>query len=232
VGVHDGSHRLSFEDVVVRGANGERVLAGLSVEMAVEGITVVAGPSGSGKTTMLRLVNRLEVPTSGRVLLDGVDLATLDPLRLRHRVGMVFQRPVMFAGTVRDNLCVAEEVDDDRLGPGLVAVGLSDDFLVRQADDLSGGEAQRVCIARALTTRPEMLLMDEPTSALDLDSRRTIEGLARRLADDGLGIIWVTHDLEQVRRIADRTLVLSEGHLADASDAARFMNPAGTTEEE
>jgi putative ABC transport system ATP-binding protein len=215
-----GGFRFEGVGVVIDGAP---VLSGIDVAFGDGGVTVIAGPSGSGKTTLLRLCNRLEVPSSGRVLLDGVDLATLDPLVVRRRVGMVFQRPVVFGGTVRDNLAVADDAHDDRLAGALGRAGLDASFLDRTADDLSGGEAQRMCIARALLTDPEVLLMDEPTSALDPEHRLVIEDLARSLADDGTPVVWVTHDLAQARRLADRTAVLVGGTVADPDTATRFL---------
>jgi putative ABC transport system ATP-binding protein len=188
------------------------------------GITVLAGPSGAGKTTLLRLCNRLEVPTSGRVLFHGDDVAGLDPLAHRRRVGMVFQRPTLFPGTIRDNLAVADpSASDERLADVLEHAALDASFLDRVGDDLSGGEAQRACIARALLTDPEVLLMDEPTSALDPDARASIERLGRRLADDGLTLLWVSHDLDQARRVADRSIVLIEGRLATPAEADAFL---------
>jgi len=187
-------------------------------------LTVVAGPSGSGKSTLLRLCNRLEVPTAGRILLEGEPIAGMDPLALRRRAGMVFQRPVVFGGTVRDNLCVAKaEVADDEAEAALVRVGLPAAFLDRQADDLSGGEAQRMCIARTLLTEPEILLLDEATSALDVDARLVIERLITRLVAGGLTVVWVTHDLEQAERLADRTVVVLAGRIVPDADAARLL---------
>jgi ABC-type molybdate transport system ATPase subunit len=104
--------------------------------------------------------------------------------------------------------------------------------LDRQADDLSGGEAQRVCIARALLTEPDVLLMDEPTSSLDRASRGVIERLVRSLADDGLAVLWVTHDLAQARRLADRVVVLIDGRVASDADAATFVASTDPVEPE
>jgi len=164
------------------------------------------------------------VPTGGRVLFHGQDVAGLDPLVHRRRVGMVFQRPTLFPGTIRENLAVADPSgDDDRFAAVLGQAALDASFLERVGDDLSGGEAQRACIARALLTDPEVLLMDEPTSALDPDARESIERLGRSLADGGLALLWVTHDLDQVRRVADRTIVLIEGSLASPADADAFL---------
>ncbi len=193
---------------------------------------MVAGPSGAGKSTLLRLCNRLEVPTSGRICFRGDDVAGLDPRHLRRRVGMVFQRPTPFAGTVRDNLQVAEpEVTDSAAADVLVRAELEPSFLDRPAHELSGGEAQRLCLARTLVTGPEVLLMDEPTSALDPQATGALERLGRRLADTGVPVLWVTHDLAQMRRLADRVVVLVGGRIAhdgalatlddDASPAVR-----------
>jgi putative ABC transport system ATP-binding protein len=141
---------------------------------------------------------------------------------------MVFQRPVVFAGTVRDNLAVADPVVDDERSTALLSrVGLDGELLDRRADDLSGGEAQRMCVARALLTRPEALLMDEPTSALDPANRRGIEALTVDLARTGLGILWVTHDLDQARRLGDRVEVLVEGRNASAEEAERYLGGDG-----
>jgi putative ABC transport system ATP-binding protein len=173
---------------------------------------------------LLRLCNRLEVPTAGTIRLDGVDIATIDPLALRRRAGMVFQRPVTFAGTVRDNLAVARpEVTEDEAVAALDRVGLDAAFLARQADDLSGGEAQRMCIARTLLTDPDIVLMDEATSALDVDAKLVIERLARELVASGLQIVWVTHDLEQAERIADRTVVILAGRVVPDAEARALL---------
>jgi putative ABC transport system ATP-binding protein len=192
-------------------------------------LVVLVGPSGAGKSTLLRLCNRLEVPTGGRVLFHGDDVATLDPLAHRRRVGMVFQRPTLFPGTIRDNLAVADpSADDAHLRDALAQAALDESFLDRVGDDLSGGEAQRACIARALLTDPEVLLMDEPTSALDPDARESIERLGRELADGGLALVWVSHDLDQVRRVADRTIVLIEGRPATPAEADAFLRAPTT----
>jgi putative ABC transport system ATP-binding protein len=181
------------------------------------GITVIVGPSGSGKSTLLRLCNRLEVATTGTVRFRDDDVAELEPRALRRRVGMVFQRPTPFAGTVRDNLCVADPaLSDDDAKAALDRADLAPGFLDRAADELSGGEAQRMCLARTLVTAPEVLLMDEPTSSVDARSRRALEGMTTALARHGVPVVWVTHDLAQARRLADVVVVLSAGRVAYA----------------
>ena len=188
-----------------------------------DGVTVLVGPSGSGKSTLLRCCNRLEVPTTGRVLYCGEDIATLDPLGLRRRVGMVFQRPTPFPGTVRENLQVAEPTIPDAVaGSVLGQVGLDVSFLDRVATELSGGEAQRVCLARTLVTQPEVVLMDEVTSSVDPAQRLGLEGLAGSLASQRVAVVWVTHDLDQMRRVADHVLVVVNGRIAHAAHPAEL----------
>ena len=201
---------------------------------------MLVGPSGSGKSTLLRLCNRLEVPETGVVRFRGDDVASLDPLDLRRRVGMVFQRPTPFAGTVRVNLQVAEPMLADAAAvAALERVGLSGDFVNRDARQLSGGEAQRVCLARTLVTNPEVVLMDEVTSSVDPSATRALEDLGAGLATGGVPVLWVTHDLEQMHRLADHVLVVIDGRVvhagelaaleADASEAVRESLAGGAT---
>lgn len=209
--MHEGDDGFRFEQVVVERA-GVRALDGFTATVPADGVTVVFGPSGSGKTTLLRLCNRLEVPTSGRVLFRGQDVATLDPLRLRRRVGMGFQRATPFPGTVADNLRTAHpQASEARMREVLAAVALGGSWLDRDATALSGGEAQRVCLARTLVTDPEVLLLDEPTSAVDAAAARLIEQAVLGLAGRGMTVLWVTHDLAQAERVADRVLRIDHG---------------------
>lgn len=182
--------------VAVEGDDGP-IVSGLSASVPAHGITALVGPSGSGKTTVLRLLNRLDDPDEGTVLYRDRDLFDYDVLDLRRRVQLVGQVPVTFPGTVADN--VGASVDDL-----LARVGLAPALAAREADRLSVGEAQRMCLARALALEPECLLLDEPTSALDAESREGVERLVRRLADDGLTVVMVTHDRRQAEEVADR----------------------------
>jgi putative ABC transport system ATP-binding protein len=214
---------FELTDVVV-GFDGTTRLGPVTLEVPGDGVTVLAGPSGAGKSTLLRLCNRLEVPTSGRIRFRGTDLDDVDPLALRRQVGMVFQRPILFPGTVEDNLRVADPgADTAALVTALERAGLDRSFLTRVGDDLSGGEAQRACLARTLLTGPEALLLDEPTSALDPVATRQLERLAGSLAAGGVPMLWVSHDLEQVERVADRTIVLVAGRVATPADAAAYL---------
>ncbi len=182
---------------------------------------MIIGPSGAGKSSLLRLCNRLEVADEGCVRFRGEDVREVDPLALRRRVGMVFQTPTPFGGTVADNLRVARgDLRDDAARAVLGRVGLDPGLLDRPAADLSGGEAQRMCFARTLVTEPEVLLMDEPTSSVDPQARVAIEHLARTLLASGVVCIWVTHDLAQMHRLADRVLVMLDGVIAHSGPRA------------
>jgi len=195
------------------------VLEDVDVVVPDDGITVVSGPSGSGKSTLLRMCNRLAVPTTGRILLRGRPLDELDPVALRRQVGMVFQRPTVFDGTCHDNLRAAcarnEPLSTAQAQIAMSRVGLDPELLDRDAKVLSGGEAQRLCLARTLTTGCEVLLADEPTSALDHEATDVLEQLARELADGGMPVLWVTHDRAQADRLADHRLTVEEGRVHD-----------------
>jgi putative ABC transport system ATP-binding protein len=187
----------------VDGDDGRPIVAGFSARIPADGLTAMVGPSGAGKTTLLRLLNRLDDPDGGQVLFDGRDVRTYDVIALRKRVQYVGQVPVTFPGTVAENL--GAEADVAAL---LERVGLAPALAARAADRLSVGEAQRMCLARALALAPECLLLDEPTSALDAGSKGGIEGLVRSLADDGLTVVMVTHDRRQAEDLADRMLTV------------------------
>jgi len=212
--VGEATGLFRFDRVAVR-LGAVTVLQDVDVSLPDGGITVLAGPSGAGKSTMLRLCNRLIVPTSGAVAFRGDDVAHLDPLALRRTVGMVFQRPTLFDGTVLENLRVADPtLTVDAAGAALGHVGLDAALLDRAARDLSGGEAQRACLARTLATHPSVLLMDEPTAMLDADNVRLLERLTRRLVGaEGVAVVWVSHDDAQIRRLADCVVRLDRGQV-------------------
>jgi putative ABC transport system ATP-binding protein len=195
--------RFELRDVRVDGDAGP-IIEGFSARIPADGLTAMVGPSGAGKTTLLRLLNRLDDPDGGEILLDGRDVRSYDVLDLRRRVQMVGQVPVTFPGSVAVN--VGPDVD-----ALLARVGLDPALAGRDADRLSVGEAQRMCLARALARRPECLLLDEPTSALDTRSKGGVEALIRSLADDGLTVVMVTHDPRQADELADRILQVGTG---------------------
>ncbi|MBW3651668.1 MAG: phosphate ABC transporter ATP-binding protein [Actinobacteria bacterium] len=183
-------------------------------------VTAIVGPSGAGKTRLLRCLNRLDEPTGGRVLLDGVDHRSIDPRQLRRRVGMIFQLPAVFAGDVRANLSYGlNDPDEEELVVALDAAALPAHLLGQEASTLSVGQAQRMCIARALLRRPECLLLDEPTASLDRDATTAVEQLVASLAGQDLAVVMVTHDLLQAARTADRALLLVAGRVAAVGPA-------------
>ncbi|MGW2665333.1 ABC transporter ATP-binding protein [Nocardia tengchongensis] len=175
--------------------------------------TAVVGPSGAGKTTLLRLLNRFGEPDSGRVLLDGTPVTELDVLALRREVGLVPQKPVLLTDTVAEEVRVGRTVDADGVDELLGAVGLPDGFAARRCAELSGGEAQRVCLARALAVRPRVLLLDEPTSALDGASALAIGELIRAQVRGGGSVVLVSHDPGFVAEVSDTVWTLAGGRL-------------------
>lgn len=198
---------------------GERKLVSeVSVAVRLGEVLAVVGPSGSGKSSFLRLLNRLDEPTSGTVFLQDVDYRRIPPSELRRRVGMVTQRAFLFPGTVFDNLNFGPHQRGEQLTPDvardlLARVGLPG-YLDRDVAHLSGGEAQRVSIARALANTPTVLLLDEPTSALDEASKSGIESLLHDIIRErSLTCVMVTHDVAQAARMASAVLVLEAGRV-------------------
>jgi putative ABC transport system ATP-binding protein len=193
-------------------------------------ITAVVGLSGTGKSTLLRTINRLVEPTAGEIYLDGEPTSRMDPLKLRRRVGMVFQLPALFGATVEEATLYGARLAEREADAGrlLEMAGLEASFLGRAPQALSVGEQQRVSIARALALEPQALLMDEPTSALDEAARRRVEGLIRELnASLGLTTVLVSHHLDQVARVADRVVVLAGGRSEGEWGREEFFSGPG-----
>ena len=193
------------------------ILSDVSFTVGRGASLTLVGPSGSGKSTLLRCLNRLEEPTGGRVRFHDRDTTSLDPLELRRRAALVLQTPVLFEGTVRDNLrmqprTAATDLSEARLVHALAEVGLDPGFLDRDGATLSGGEKQRVTISRALLGDPQALLLDEPTAALDPPNAAilvdTISGLRQ---SRGLTIVAITHQPELIRRLGGCLLYLVKG---------------------
>lgn len=207
---------------------GAPVLKGVTVDLPSGRVSALVGPSGSGKTSLLRLLNRLDEPSSGSIRIAGTNIREIPVRDLRRRIGFVFQEPAVFPGTVEHNfrtaLAVAEwngADADGRIRAALRDAQLSPDFLHRDARTLSGGERQRVMLARALMLEPEALLLDEPTSQLDPDTAmRVVTTIAEMSARRGITVIASMHRIEEARRIADLVLVLREGRVT-ARGAAR-----------
>ena len=225
--------KFKLENVWARYGDVE-VLKGVNLTIPA-GIFVIVGPSGSGKSTLLRLLNRLISPVKGRIFYDDKPIESYPVRELRRRVGMVFQKPILFDGTVADNLRFAEEnLTDEQIEELLTKVGLPPEYASRDGTQLSVGEAQRVCLARTLASNPDVLLLDEPTSALDPTATRTVEQLLISLSAR-VSLVWVTHQMEQAVRLATKGAMLYKGKIhwqgntADLKDAQdeivrRFVN--------
>lgn len=232
-------HILQLEHVAaarkLAGATSAPLIADICCSFSVGELTALIGPSGSGKSSLLRLLNRLDEPASGSIQLDGQDIRALPPPVLRQRVAMMLQKAYMFDGTVLDNLqrpftyrkLPLPGPDDPEVVRCLSLARLNPDYLQREARTLSGGEQQRVNLARALITHPRVLLLDEPTSALD---RPTTDSLGQTLQEicrtEQMAIIMVTHDLRLARRISDQTIYLEAGRIMETGRTAElFADP-------
>jgi ABC-type multidrug transport system ATPase subunit len=214
---------LATEGLTVARA-GQTVLRDVDLTAPAGAVTALLGPSGGGKSSLLRCLVRLDEPAAGRVTVGGLDTRELDPCELRRRVGLVGQPPVMLPGDVRSNLAFAlADPREEAFGAALTEAGLGPEFLGREAGELSGGETARVAIARALVRGPEALLLDEPTGALDARAVAGVEALVRRLADDGLAVVVVTHDAAQVQRLATRAALLEDGRLRAQGPVAEVL---------
>lgn len=209
---------------------GRPVLSGVDLEVAPGTVAAIAGPSGGGKSSVLRCVNRLLEPPVGTVHVEGRDVTTGDPVELRRRVGMVFQQPVALPGTVAENVRfgpvqAGRTLSDTQVGELLELAGLESGLAGRPADELSGGQIQRVALARCLANDPAVLLADEPTSALDPAARNAVEeALGRIVAERGVTVLLVTHDLEQARRLAHRLHLLVGGRVAESGAPAAMLD--------
>ena len=211
--------RKSFGDV--------EVLKGIDLTIKEKEVVVIIGPSGSGKSTLLRCMNYLEEPTSGKVSVDGIVLdGEANINKVREEVGMVFQRFNLFPHmTVLDNIMLApikvrhitKAEAEDTARKLFARVGLAD-----KADaypsQLSGGQQQRVAIARALAMKPKVMLFDEPTSALDPEMVGEVLDVMRKLAEEGMTMVIVTHEMGFAREVGDRLLFVDDGRIIEQGD--------------
>ena len=213
------------------------VLKGINLHIEQGQVVVIIGPSGSGKSTVLRTMNYLEEPTSGKVIVDGMDLSDKKKLNdVRAEVGMVFQNFNLFPHmTVMENLTLAQTKvrktsmeEAKKIGQALLdRVGLADKANA-YPDSLSGGQKQRVAIARALAMKPKVMLFDEPTSALDPEMVSEVLDVMKSLAEEGMTMVIVTHEMGFAREVADRIIFMADGEvLVDTTDVDDFFdNPS------
>ncbi|MEV4666270.1 amino acid ABC transporter ATP-binding protein [Microbacterium sp. LWO12-1.2] len=221
---------------LVKSFGDNEVLKGIDLTVTAGEVVCVIGPSGSGKSTLLRSVNLLEVPTGGKVLIEGIDITDpdVDIDRVRTRIGMVFQSFNLFPHLdVMGNLMIAQQrvkkrskVEAEKVAKEMLArVGLSE-----KADafpgHLSGGQQQRVAIARALCMNPDMMLFDEPTSALDPELVGEVLQVMRKLADEGMTMLVVTHEMGFAREVGSRLIFMDGGHIVEEGDPREVLgNP-------
>ena len=233
---HD-THASESEDAplleterLTRLVDGTAVVDAVSVTVSRGEVLAVVGPSGAGKSSFLRLLNRLDEPSSGSVYVDGVDYRELSPRTLRQRIGLVPQQPSLVPGTVWENVVRGptlrdEPVPEERTRELLERLDIAD-YEAKDVGDLSGGEAQRVALTRTLVNDPDAFLLDEPTSNLDAGTESYVEALIREVvADFGIACVIVTHDPDQARRLADRVLSLEDGAVSDLGPAREVLSP-------
>lgn len=205
----------------------ESVLSGVSGEVGRKLTVALIGPSGAGKSSLLSLCNLLHTPSAGEVYIADKEVRKWDVRELRRKVGMVFQTPTIFEGTVRDNLAYGLRLHGEELKDGerlLGDVGLDRSLMSKSAEDLSGGQKQRVALGRTLAMEPEVLLLDEVTSALDIHAKREVEDTILSLRSKiGGTLLWVTHDLEQAKRVADEIWFMDGGRLLETSSVTQFF---------
>jgi ABC-type methionine transport system ATPase subunit len=224
--------KFSIDHLNLSLQDGPFILREISLEISAGQITGVIGPSGSGKSTLLRCLNRLWEPPVGTVFLEGTDITALNVLDLRRRVGMLFQSAALFEGTVASNVSYGpglrgQPLSPDRITQLLEMAGLKPDLAHKPANQLSGGQAQRVALARTLANEPEVLLLDEPTSALDPAATQRVEETILRLKNTlGLTVVWVSHAVEQVERTADEVVLLVEGRVVETGTPDHLLSGA------
>ena len=188
----------------------------------------ILGPTGAGKSTLLRLLHFLDAPDAGRLLHDGKPISFPAPLEIRRSIGMIFQRPLMLSGSVRDNIAfglkVRGERDPRRVDDLLSRFNLTH-LARREARMVSGGEMQRLALARALASRPRVLLLDEPAASLDPGHVAVVEGIIRDAhREAGTTIVLATHNLGQARRLAQRVGLLVGGRLIEIGETHDFFD--------
>lgn len=223
-------------DTVNFSVDGLNILKDISLDINPNDFIVLLGPSGAGKSTLLRLLNGLNSPTSGYLKYHDEYILDIDHKQLRKKVGMVFQSPAMISGTVKDNLVLTHKWEKhsdgfitEELNDILAKVGLNTSFLEKDAKSLSGGEQQRIALARVLLNKPEVLLLDEPTSSLDPQLAIKILDLICKLSEDlKLTVVLVTHHHAEVEHYAKKVIFMVDGRIVEIGGKDIIKQPKTT----
>lgn len=221
---------ITFKNVTFSDRN-VPIIKNISGSFAKGKITTLVGPSGAGKTTLFRLCNGLISPDSGQIIINNKPIDEYDPIILRRKIGLALQSATMLSGSVYKNLSLpltlkGETLPEDDAKELLEDVSLGKDFLNRNINDLSGGQKQKVSIARTLVNRPKVLLLDEITSSLDRISQHDIEELIQKINRKyGTTIVWITHNLDQALTIGDYSWVMMAGEVIETGKSEFLNNP-------
>lgn len=216
--------------------DGPEVLHDINISIPAGQVVGIVGPSGSGKSTFTKLVQRLYVPEKGRVLVDGIDLAMVDPAWLRRQVGVVLQENVLFNRSVRENIALADPAAPMEKVVAAAQLAGAHEFILEltegydtvvgeRGSSLSGGQRQRIAIARALITDPRILIFDEATSSLDYESERVIQDNMNRIVK-GRTVFVIAHRLSAVRR-TDRIITIDRGRLVEQGSHEELLSTGG-----
>ncbi|SDL84541.1 phosphate ABC transporter ATP-binding protein [Sediminibacillus halophilus] len=213
-------------------ADGQQILKQVTGSFPEGRITTLVGPSGAGKTSLFRLINGLRATTSGNIYVQEKPIEVYNPVELRRKVGVALQSATMINGSVFENLSLplklqGKELAQDEALDLLDLVGLKRDSIQQNIKDLSGGQRQKLSIARTLVNRPDVLLLDEITASLDRVSQQDIEELIIRINQNyGTTIVWITHNLQQAISLGDYTWVMIEGEVVETGDSSLLNNPS------
>lgn len=208
---------LQFQNISYEN-DGKMILKDISVSIEEGDYISIVGPSGSGKSTFLKLCSHLISPTSGEILFKGKIITDYNPTELRKTIAYCFQTPFLFGDTVMENIYFPFNIrsvkpDQKRINELFSIFNMSTDYLDKDSRNLSGGEKQRISLIRSLLFTPEILLLDEITSALDIENAKIVEHVIDSLNKKGITVLWITHNLEQSRKYANKVLSIESGEI-------------------